>query len=147
MATENTGRLLRQAGNQLVSQFNRFAAQYDLTSMQMAIIDFLSRRGDTQMIQHNIEVEFNVQRPTMSTILQRMEKKNLIHRKINPRDSRQKLVVLTKKARELEHDIKTYMDQQNTQLETVFGEKRVTDFQEILKYYINLTNEAFDDGK
>lgn len=41
---KNTGRLLKQASNQLGRQFDKFAKQYELTGTQMSIIDFLSHK-------------------------------------------------------------------------------------------------------
>ncbi|WP_288530017.1 MarR family winged helix-turn-helix transcriptional regulator [uncultured Secundilactobacillus sp.] len=143
MATVNTGRLLRRASNQLVHQFDRFAATYGLTSMQMSIIDFLSRNSEKQLIQRDIEREFNVQRSTMTMILQRMEKKALIQRVSVPQDARQKQVILTAKATNLAHDIRVYMTRQNAEVEARFGASQMQAFNQILDYYTALTNEDF----
>ena len=37
----NIGRMVKIAGNQLSREFDQFAKPYDLTGMQMSIIDFL----------------------------------------------------------------------------------------------------------
>ena len=41
---KNIGRLVKKASNQLGREFDQFAKPFDLTGMQMSIIDFLSLR-------------------------------------------------------------------------------------------------------
>ena len=145
MTLENTGRLLRIASNQMIHQFDRFGVSYGLTSMQMSIIDYLAHSEGTPRIQHDIELEFNVRRSTMTLILQRMEKASLVRRKPAVSDGRQKVVVLTKKSKALATEIEQYMTAQNSRVTETFGEKRVAEFQEILNYYTTLKNEDLTD--
>ena len=39
---KNIGRLVKKASNQLGREFDQFAKPFDLTGMQMSIIDFIS---------------------------------------------------------------------------------------------------------
>lgn len=107
--TENIGRQLKIASTQLTKQFDKFAIQYDLTSMQMSVIDFLTLFKDQEMFQKDIEHEFNIRRSTASTLLKRMEDKGLLRRVESNKDARQKQVILTDLATKYEDDIQKFM--------------------------------------
>ena len=61
---KNIGRLVKKASNQLGREFDQFAKPFDLTGMQMSIIDFLSQGVKEEYFQQDIEKEFNIQRAT-----------------------------------------------------------------------------------
>ena len=103
--TENIGRQLKIASTQLTKQFDKFAIQYDLTSMQMSVIDFLTLFKDQEMFQKDIEHEFNIRRSTASTLLKRMENKGLIRRVESNKDARQKQRVAIARALAMNPDI------------------------------------------
>ena len=94
---KNIGRLVKKASNQLGREFDQFAKPFDLTGMQMSIIDFISYGLKEEYFQQDIEKEFNIQRSTTTVLLQRMEKKELIYRQVSQKDARQKSVHLTQK--------------------------------------------------
>ena len=117
--------------------FDKFAQQYGLTSMQMSIIDFIGRHPDQSITQRDIEHEFNIQRSTATTMLQRMEKKHLIKRSVSTEDARQKKVELLPEAQELEQVSMQYMLRQSERLKMKFTYEDIQVFQRILMYYIN----------
>lgn len=133
----NSGRLLKKAANQLSRNFDKFAQQYDLTSMQMSIIDFVGRNKQQPVTQRDIEHEFNIQRSTATTMLQRMEKKQLVTRKTLVNDARQKQVELLPRAVELRQIAAQYMLRQNERLKIKFSHDEIETFQRFLTYYIN----------
>lgn len=107
--TENIGRQLKIASTQLTKQFDKFAIKYDLTSMQMSVIDFLTLFKDQEIFQKDIEHEFNIRRSTASTLLKRMEDKGLLRRVESSNDARQKQVILTNLAIKYEDNIQKFM--------------------------------------
>ena len=52
----------------------------DLTGIQVWILNFLFRRGETATFQRDVEAEFNVRRSTATEILKQMERGGLIRR-------------------------------------------------------------------
>ncbi|MDC4186700.1 MarR family transcriptional regulator [Loigolactobacillus coryniformis] len=134
--SENIGRLLKQASNQLSRRFDEFAQQYDLTGVQMSIIDYLGRHRAEPVLQRDIELEFAIQRSTTTLILQRMEKKQLLTRQVAPNDARQKTIRLTDKALQLESVVRGYIDQQEQQLRTDFSATELRIFTKMLHYYL-----------
>ncbi len=69
-----------------------------ITGMQGFIIGFLSRNSDKDMFQRDIEKEFSIRRSTATSILQLMEKNDLITREPFEKDARLKKIVLTEKS-------------------------------------------------
>ena len=77
MDTITYGKLLHLASNTLIRQMNQLAKKYDLTGVQMLVIDFLAHKVNQQAYQQEIENEFSIKRSTTTTMLQRMENKKL----------------------------------------------------------------------
>ncbi|MCK8619842.1 MarR family winged helix-turn-helix transcriptional regulator [Apilactobacillus kunkeei] len=130
--TENIGRQLKIASTQLTKQFDKFAIQYDLTSMQMSVIDFLTLFKDQEMFQKNIEHEFNIRRSTASTLLKRMEDKGLIRRVESNKDARQKQVILTDLAVQYEDDIQEFMVETQQQIHSFLSDEEYTSLESSL---------------
>ncbi|CAI2698197.1 MarR family transcriptional regulator [Lactobacillus kunkeei] len=121
--TENIGRQLKIASTQLTKQFDKFAIQYDLTSMQMSVIDFLTLFKYQEMFQKDIEHEFNIRRSTASTLLKRMEDKGLIRRVESNKDARQKQVILTDLSVQYEDDIQKFMVKTQQQIHSFLSDE------------------------
>lgn len=133
---KNIGRLVKKASNQLGREFDQFAKPFDLTGMQMSIIDFISYGLKEEYFQQDIEKEFNIQRSTTTVLLQRMEKKELIYRQVSQKDARQKSVHLTQKAQDLVAECHSYFQLQEKELEERFSEDEIAIFEKILDYYV-----------
>lgn len=131
----DTGRFLKIAARQLTKNFDQFARKYDLTATQMSIIDHLARTNP-EVLQRDLETEFNIKRSTATLILQRMEKKGLIIRTVAKKDGRQKAVQLTIKGKKLVKSVSEYMNHQQVQLERTFSKSEITNFEKILHYYM-----------
>ncbi|CAI2662253.1 hypothetical protein AKUG0406_14460 [Apilactobacillus kunkeei] len=121
--TENIGRQLKIASTQLTKKFDKFAIQYDLTSMQMSVIDFLTLFYDQEIFQKDIEHEFNIRRSTASTLLKRMEDKGLVRRVESNKDARQKQVILTDLAVQYEDDIQKFMVETQQQIHSFLSDE------------------------
>ena len=133
---KNIGRLVKKASNQLGREFDQFAKPFDLTGMQMSIIDFISYGLKEEYFQQDIEKEFNIQRSTTTVLLQRMEQKELIYRQVSQKDARQKSVHLTQKAQDLVAECRSYFQLQEKELEERFSEDEIAIFEKILDYYV-----------
>ncbi|WP_225418513.1 MarR family winged helix-turn-helix transcriptional regulator [Loigolactobacillus iwatensis] len=137
---EDFGRLLKISANQMGRRFDQFARQYELTGTQMAIIDYLNQHKDKEILQRDVEREFNIQRSTATVLLQRMEKRNFIRRKASVDDARQKSVQLTQHAKELEKIIASYMREQQEQLEAEFSTSELELLSRLLKNLVRFEN-------
>ena len=77
---------------------NSMLAPYGLTHAQFKVLNLLFARPDFSLRQVDIEDFFQISNPTVTGILSSLEKKELVTRIVNPRDSRSKLIGLTPKA-------------------------------------------------
>lgn len=137
MTHKYTNMLMRIAMNHVLQGLDNFAKDFNMTGMQMSFIDFISRQGDHEVLQRDLENEFDIQRSTATVLLQRMEKRGLLYRQSSTSDGRQKSVFLTEKSRNLETQINSYMKQRQDALEKNFSTEEIASFEKILKFYIN----------
>lgn len=80
-------------------------APYDLTLTQYKILKFLFHNEDKFIRQVDIEQYFSMRNPTVTGIIQNLEKKELIERRINPEDIRSKLIGLTPSAHKIKENL------------------------------------------
>lgn len=93
-----TNLMKRESESSCLCKYHR---QTDLTDMQSRIIGFLHKMEGEDVFQKDIEREFSIRRPTVTILLQTMEKKDLVKRETVAYDARLKKVELTPKAEEL----------------------------------------------
>ena len=87
----------------------------DLTGIQVWILNFLFRRGETATFQRDVEAEFNVRRSKATEILKQMERGGLIRRVPVEYDARLKKIELT----EFASDVKKQLEEQVRRTENV----------------------------
>jgi putative MATE family efflux protein len=80
---------------------NNLLKGVDITPSQMDILGFLLFNQDRTINQRDIENEFNVKNPTVTGILDRLEKNGFINREISPKDSRYNIIRVTGKSKKL----------------------------------------------
>lgn len=86
----------------LTSKFrNMHLKKFGLTTSQANVILWLANEKRNKIYQRDIEAALNLTNPTVSVLLNRLEEKNLIQRKICTEDTRARLIVLTDKARKV----------------------------------------------
>ncbi len=135
------GRLIKTLNTAIERDINRQLAKFDLTGTQGIIIGFLRHNQDKEICQKNLEQEFALSHPTMSSILTRMENKGLIGTAPLPKDKRYKKVFLTEKGLALDKEIANSID--------IFEEKMCTGLSEEqqiqIKSYLNLLIKNITD--
>ena len=79
--------------------------QIDLTQSQADVIVLLAHESDQVFRQRDIERALNYSNPTVTGLLNRLEQKGFIVRRIDPEDSRARIISLTDKAFEIVGEI------------------------------------------
>lgn len=130
-------KLLKQALVQSERERDSFAKSLGITGGQMSVIDFISDQQDQTTSQHSIELEFNLRRSTVTVMIQRMEKRDLVKRITSANDKRQKLVSLTDKGKALVPKIKAKMKMDNADLQQRFSPEQLSATIEVLEYIKN----------
>ena len=87
--------------------------KYHLTSVQSAVLEYIYKRTSKgeKVYSKDIEKTFDMRRATSAGILQLLEKQGLIIRELENKDSRLKNIILTKKALEVQKEIKRAIEE------------------------------------
>ena len=96
----SVGFLLAKAYQKLFARFRDLLAPYNITPQQFALLAFLWRQDGLSQVELAEKTE--VDRTTLSGLIDRLEKQELVRRQPNPGDRRAWLVTLTAAGRELE---------------------------------------------
>ena len=102
MKNEKVAILIKRAALVVEKTSNQILAPYALTNAQFKILMMLYKNPDRTVRQADVENKFSMTNPTVTGIIQNLEKKNLVQRVENPNDKRSKLLVLTPQARKIE---------------------------------------------
>ncbi|GAA3194523.1 MarR family winged helix-turn-helix transcriptional regulator [Lentilactobacillus kefiri] len=120
---DQIGIMLKNLNNDLQRYSDREAKKMGITQVQMSIIDFIYRDEESrELYQTDVEREFNIQKSSATTLLQLMEKKDLIVRSPSNHDSRYKMILLTPKARHFAKRIRAFYDHNENDLRQVLGD-------------------------
>ena len=111
--------------------------QYDLTLPQYLVLQALYFK-DGQTATELVE-NIHSDNATLTAIIDRLERKFFVRRRSSPRDRRKKIIVLTDKARAIEHSlslkVEQFFDQLNQQLEPKEFRELTKGLQKITSYF------------
>ncbi|WP_242258553.1 MarR family winged helix-turn-helix transcriptional regulator [Streptococcus thoraltensis] len=108
MSQDSISVLIKRASLELDKKANAFLNPYGLTYAQFKILGYVAHHEELSVTQKMIEDRFSMTNPTVSGIIQNLEKKDLIYRQQNPNDGRSKVLGLTQKTKDLKslfHDV------------------------------------------
>lgn len=107
MSNDKVAILIKKAALVIEKMSNHVLAPYELTNTQYKILMLLYRNTDRPIRQIDIEAHFSMTNPTVTGIIQNIEKKGLVQRIQNPDDKRSKLLTLTEQAVSMEKELRT----------------------------------------
>ena len=99
------GKYIKIINNMLDSKANRDFRKWDLTCSQHAIIAYLFDHKSVETTQRDLEETFSLKNPTVTGLLNLLEKKGMIQRVTNPKDRRSNIIKLTDKSLALEKQL------------------------------------------
>ncbi|MBR0253927.1 MAG: MarR family transcriptional regulator [Synergistaceae bacterium] len=95
--------LIKKLSLEIDKLSNPILEPYDLTNSQFKILKFLLNSPENSIRQVDVEKYFSMTNPTVTGLVQTLEKKGLIERKINPNDSRSKILCRTEKTMKMKN--------------------------------------------
>ena len=95
--------LIKKLSLEIDKLSNPILEPYDLTNSQFKILKFLLNSPENSIRQVDVEKYFSMTNPTVTGLVQNLEKKGLIERKINPNDSRSKILCPTEKTMKMKN--------------------------------------------
>jgi DNA-binding MarR family transcriptional regulator len=102
MEIEQLGLIFRRISHAAKKETDNNLKRLNLTMSQGLVLEYLNNTKDEELTQKAIEQHFNLQHPTVSGILKRLEKHGFITTSVNKTDRRVKDICLTEKARQIE---------------------------------------------
>lgn len=119
MGEERLGLLIKRISHLAKKDTDNAMKKWDLTMSQAMVLEYLNNAPSQELTQRDIEQHFNLQHPTVSGIIKRLEKNGFIRTAINTNDRRVKDIFQTDKARQL--DVKAKMHQERMEETFVKG--------------------------
>ena len=117
---------------------NPILEPYDLTHSQYKILKYLLMSPPETVKQVDIEHFFSMTNPTVTGLVQKLERKGMIERKVNPQDSRSKILCPTQKTIEMKDLLVSLGDKlEGTLTEVLTGKEK----QELLRLLKKLLRE------
>ena len=111
--------LVKKASLEFDKISNPYFTEYDLTASQYRVIKFLYAQSTRTARVVDLERQYSMTHPTTLGLLDALEKKGFTTRVDNPNDARGKLVALTAKADEMQHEL----EELGTKIEDKLTEK------------------------
>lgn len=132
------GILVKMIHHTFETEINNELKKYDLTKGQFDILRYLDCNQDKKTTQRDLEKFFGISNPTVSGLLDRLESKKLITRKISNEDARYKYIMETDKAKTMHQKLRSHLDVKEKQLRRGLSEEE----EETLSYLLQklLTN-------
>lgn len=123
------GKEVINLANQIKRKIGKESAEYGITSIQGRIIGFLYWEANKRDIfQKDIETEFNIRRSSVTSVLQLMEKNELIKRVSVSEDARLKKIILTEKGVEIQEHVHKFIDKLEKELSAGFTDDEINVF-------------------
>lgn len=116
MSNERVAILIKKIAMVIEKQSNHILQPYELTHTQYKILMLLLRNPETPIRQTDIETHFSMTNPSVTGIIQNLEKKGLVEHVQNPDDKRSKLVKLTDQAVSMEEELYALGESLETQV-------------------------------
>lgn len=105
MTSDKAAILVKKTALVIEKLSNHALTPYELTHTQYKILMLLYRKQDQTLRQIDVENHFAMTNPTVTGIIQNLEKKGLVQRVPNPDDKRSKLLVLTERALSMRREL------------------------------------------
>ena len=100
-------RELKKVQIMLEQNINKILGKYDLTNSQATILGYIykTEKAGIEIQQKDIEEYFYLKNPTVTGILDRLEKKSFVVRKVSDKDRRKRIVTLTASSRKIHDEV------------------------------------------
>lgn len=119
MENDHIGILIKKSSQTFDKAAGHILAPHGLTPSQFKILKYVTLKPEASVRQIDIEAYFCMSNPTVTGILQNLEKKELIYRQAHPDDKRSKIIRLTEKTK----NARDFILKTSDQIEASFTKK------------------------
>ena len=133
--------LIKTAAIEFDKMANPILADYDLTASQCRILKFLFMQQNQNARIVDIEKECATTHPTVLGLLDSLEKKGFVLKIANPKDARSKLISLTPKAKNMQHELEIVVAKIDHSWVEHLSEQERKEFQKLLQKLLKIETE------
>ncbi|MDW7798937.1 MarR family transcriptional regulator [Streptococcus canis] len=133
MREKNTVYLIKRANLNFDKIANHTLASYGITHSQFKCLKYLYLFDNGSLNQRDLEHYFHMSNPTVTRILQNLEKEGWIKRLANGKDKRHKQLYLTDKALSMQENFKDIANQLESQLTEHLTDQELDHLQTLLR--------------
>ena len=109
----------------------------DLTAAQGRLMAFLARRGERPTYAKDVEAEFHLSHPTVSGLLSRLEQKDFLELKTDPKDRRSKRILISEKGLACHERMHAVILENESRIVRGFSEEEKAQFAQFLQRAID----------
>lgn len=142
MNTDRIAVLIKTASIEFDKMANPILAEHDLTASQCRILNFLFMQQNQTARIVDIEKECAITHPTVLGLLDSLEKKGFVFKIANPKDARSKLISLTQKAKDMQHELEMVVAKIDHTWVEHLSEQEKKELQKLLQKLLRIENEA-----
>ena len=132
-STDRIAILIKRLSLEIDKLSNPILDPYDLTNSQFKILKYLLMSPPDSVKQVDIEHYFSMTNPTVTGLVQKLEKKGMIERKVNPQDSRSKILCPTQKTLEMKELLVSLGEKLEGELTEVLTDREKQELLRLLK--------------
>lgn len=142
MEEEKLGLIFRRISHAAKKDMDNYTKDIDLTMSQLMVLEYLSNTNEQELTQKGVEQHFNLQHPTVSGILKRLERNGFLWTATNEADRRAKNIYLTDKAKNLDNRAKKRQEEQEELFVKGLSPAEIETLRHLLKQVLkNMTGE------
>lgn len=137
---QNLAYLINKASKQLKNKLDKALKEFDITAAQFSVIIQIYS-SELPITAAEIAERLGSDRPTISGIINRLEKKNIVIKSYNPEDKRSSYLEIYKEAEELVHCIISISDELTIDIFSMYSKEETKQLTLMLRKLIERTQE------
>ena len=137
---QNLSYLINKASRQLKNKLDKALKEFDITAAQFSVIIQI-HSSEKPITAAEIAQRLGSDRPTISGIINRLEKKGIIRKVDNPEDKRSSYLEIDKKSEGLVHEIKNISDELTTDIFSIYSKEETEQLKGMIHKLIEGTEE------
>ncbi|MBU3182938.1 MarR family winged helix-turn-helix transcriptional regulator [Clostridium psychrophilum] len=137
---QNLSYLIIKASRHLKNKLDKALKEFDITAAQFSVIIQIYS-SDHPIMAAEIAQKLGSDRPTISGIINRLEKKGIILKIDNRQDKRSSYLEIYKESNKLVEEIKNISDELTINIFSIYSKKETKQFTEMILKLIERTDE------
>lgn len=132
MSNFSLGHTLKSIQIEVERKANQDYQKWNLTNSQFPILFYIMENKGKSITQRDIEQAFHLKNPTVTGLLNLLEKKGFVQRVVNPNDRRSNHLLLTDSGKKMQPVLRTATKLIDSRLLDGFSEEEATKLESLL---------------